>query len=130
MSKDFQPPYAERRARARTSRRPKINIIDDTYRESATAELTMLASVFTKMIDPTHSDEFEDIPVEIKAIVGNRSSARRTVRKPKARHVDLETPASKGIGDELYVIAAQHGIKLIRPNQRVMAFEPDNEQSA
>jgi hypothetical protein len=53
MSKDFELPYAERRARARTSRRPRINILDDQYRESATAELTMLASIFTRMIDPT-----------------------------------------------------------------------------
>ncbi len=130
MARDGELPYAERRARARISRNPRINIIDQQYGAAATAELAMLASVFTRMIDPTHVDHFEDIPKEIKAIVGNRSSAKRTVRESKARHVDLETPASKGIGDELYVIAAHHGIKLIRPNQRVIAFEPNNEQTA
>ena len=123
-------PHAERRARARTSKRPRLNLIDEQYGAAATAELTMLASVFSKMIDPTHADEFEDIPEEFRAVVQGRSSNRKTVNKPKAREVDLETPARLGVGDELDVIAAHHGIKLIRPNQRVMAFEPNNEQSA
>lgn len=67
MGKDSEVGDWERKSRGRRGRKPKLNFTDELALRGSSAEITMIASVFCRMVDLSDDQAIAELPKEFSS---------------------------------------------------------------